>query len=216
MIVAFFIHLSSLSSPLLLRISPKTFAFIPILHMCLSSLNRSIYAVSRHILPCVAPLCKALHYSKTGVPWQMKSILSLFCFSLICPVLRGVLEILWFSLKWRNVVNHAQLEDLRSSSSRAGALPLRYKPCATRRPPVFFVAGWRTPSTLQAMRNSKTFGLLRRGLAPYKKRDNPSRLWASSHESCHLFFCMACSFRECSLRESNPQLSLRRTLLYPI
>ena len=70
MIVAFFIHLPSLSSPLLLRISPKTFAFIPILHMCLSSLNRSIYAVSRHILPCVAPLCKALHYSKTGVPWH--------------------------------------------------------------------------------------------------------------------------------------------------
>ena len=78
MIVAFFIHLPSLSSPLLLRISPKTFAFIPILHMCLSSLNRSIYAVSRHILPCVAPLCKALHYSKTGVPWQMNSTFILF------------------------------------------------------------------------------------------------------------------------------------------
>ena len=63
----------SLSSPLLLRISPHTFAFISILPMCLSSLNRSIYAVSRHIMPYSAPLCKVLHYSKTGVPWQMKS-----------------------------------------------------------------------------------------------------------------------------------------------
>ena len=24
------------------------------------------------IFPCVAPLCKVLHYSKTGVPWQIK------------------------------------------------------------------------------------------------------------------------------------------------
>ena len=70
MIVAFNIHISSLSSPLLLRISPKTFAFIPIPSMCLSSPNRSNSKAFRHILPCVAPLCKALHYSKTRVPWQ--------------------------------------------------------------------------------------------------------------------------------------------------
>nr|DAX08675.1 MAG TPA: hypothetical protein [Bacteriophage sp.] len=38
--------------------------------MCLSSLNRSNSKAFRHILPCVAPLYKALHYSKTGVPWQ--------------------------------------------------------------------------------------------------------------------------------------------------
>ena len=74
----------SLSSSLLLRISPHTFAFIPILPMCLSSLNRSIYAVSRHILPCVAPLCKALHYSKTGVPWQMNSTRMLIIYLLKC------------------------------------------------------------------------------------------------------------------------------------
>lgn len=49
--------------------------------MCLSSLNRSIYAVSLHILLCIAPLCKALHYSKTGVPWQIKSTLIINFFS---------------------------------------------------------------------------------------------------------------------------------------
>lgn len=96
-IVAFNIHISFISSPLLLRISPKTFAFIPILPMCLSSQNRSIYAVSLHILPCVAPLCKVLHYSKTGVPWQMKSTRILIntpfkmrCPAGICSDLRGV------------------------------------------------------------------------------------------------------------------------------
>ena len=41
--------------------------------MCLSSLNRSISKAFRHIMPYSAPLCQALHYSKTGVPWQIKS-----------------------------------------------------------------------------------------------------------------------------------------------
>ena len=77
--------LFSLSSSLLLRIFSHTFAFIPILPMCLSSLNRSIYAVSRHIWSCVAPLCKALHYSKTGVPWQMKSTFIIVLFLLDLP-----------------------------------------------------------------------------------------------------------------------------------
>lgn len=72
--MALIIHIPSLSSPLLLRISPHTFAFIPIPSMYLSSLNRSIYAVFRHIMPYSAPLCKVLHYSKTGVPWHTKSI----------------------------------------------------------------------------------------------------------------------------------------------
>ena len=53
--------------------------------MCLSSLNRSIYAAFRHILPYSAPLCKALHYSKTGVPWQMKSIFIIVLFLLVLP-----------------------------------------------------------------------------------------------------------------------------------
>ena len=53
------------SSPLLLRNPPNTFAFIPLPAMSLSSLNRSIYAFSRHIMPYSAPLCQTLHYSKT-------------------------------------------------------------------------------------------------------------------------------------------------------
>ena len=65
------------------------------------------------------------------------------------------------------------------------------------------------------MHNLKAFGLLRRGLAPYKKRDNTACLRVNSHNPYYLFICMACSFRECSQRESNPQLALRRRLLYP-
>ena len=73
-IVAFIIYFQSLSSPLLLRISPHTFAFIPIPSMCLSSRNRSNSKAFRHILPYIAPVCKGMHYHKTGMPWQMKSI----------------------------------------------------------------------------------------------------------------------------------------------
>ena len=69
------VYLPSLSSPLLLRISPHTFAFIPIPPMSLSSRNRSISNTFRHILPRVAPVCEGMHYHKTGVPWQMNSIL---------------------------------------------------------------------------------------------------------------------------------------------
>ena len=72
-IVAFVIHIHPLSSPLLLRISPHTFAFIPIQPMSLSSRNRSNSKAFCHILPCVAPFCKGMHYHKTGVPWQMNN-----------------------------------------------------------------------------------------------------------------------------------------------
>ena len=74
------LHLSCLilSSPLLLRISPHTFAFIPIPPISLSSRNRSISKTFRHILPCVAPVYEGMHYHKTGVPWQMKSIFIMF------------------------------------------------------------------------------------------------------------------------------------------
>lgn len=68
------VHMPSVGSSLLLRISPHTFAFIPISSMSLSSLNRSNCKAFRHIMPYSAPLCKALHYSKTGVPWQMNRI----------------------------------------------------------------------------------------------------------------------------------------------
>ena len=77
-IVAFyvqsFVYVPSLSSPLLLRISPNTFAFISIPPMSLSSRNRSNSKAFRHILPCIAPVCEGMHYHKTGVPWQMKRI----------------------------------------------------------------------------------------------------------------------------------------------
>lgn len=61
------------SSPLLLKNPPNTFAFIPLPPMSLSSLNRSNSNAFRHIMPYSAPLCKALHYSKTGVPWQINN-----------------------------------------------------------------------------------------------------------------------------------------------
>ena len=76
-IVAFyvqsFVYVPSLSSPLLLRISSNTFAFISIPPMSLSSRNRSNSKAFRHILPCIAPVCEGMHYHKTGVPWQMNN-----------------------------------------------------------------------------------------------------------------------------------------------
>ena len=63
------------SSPLLLRNPPNTFAFIPLAAMSFSSLNRSNSKVFRPIMPYSAPVCKGMHYSKTGVPWQMNRTL---------------------------------------------------------------------------------------------------------------------------------------------
>ena len=62
------------SSPLLLRNPPNTFAFIPLPAMSLSSLNRSNSKTFRHIMPYSAPVCEGMHYHKTGVPWQINSI----------------------------------------------------------------------------------------------------------------------------------------------
>ena len=70
-----FVCVPSLSSPLLLRISPNTFAFIPILPLNLSSRNRSNSKAFCHILPCVALICEGMHYYKTGVPWHTNNIL---------------------------------------------------------------------------------------------------------------------------------------------
>ena len=92
MIVAFIHQNLPLSSLLLLMNPPHTFAFIPILLMCLSSPNRSIYAVSRHIMSYSAQLCKVLHYSKTGVPWQINKILIF----LIFPVFSGFSSLFTF------------------------------------------------------------------------------------------------------------------------
>ena len=73
-IVAFIIHIQPLSSPLLLRISPNTFTFIPILPMSLSSRNRSNSNTFRPIMPYSTPVCEGMHYHKTGVPWHTNSI----------------------------------------------------------------------------------------------------------------------------------------------
>ena len=81
--VAFIIHIHSLSSRLLLRNSPHMFAFIPVLSMRLSSRNRSNSRTFRHILLYIAPVCKGIHYHKTGVPWQMKSTFIIVLFLLV-------------------------------------------------------------------------------------------------------------------------------------
>ena len=105
--MAFYVHnficVPSLSSPLLLRISPHTFAFIPIQPMSLSSRNRSISKAFRHILPRVAPVCEGMHYHKTGVPWQMKSTLiikfscsEMPCNAEFCVVLSAFPGIIFF------------------------------------------------------------------------------------------------------------------------
>lgn len=87
------------SSSLLLRISPNTFAFIPIPPMRLSSRNRSNSKASRHILPCVAPVCEDMHYHKTGVPWQMNKIF----------IIVFLLLILLNAWKCINEINHLNI-----------------------------------------------------------------------------------------------------------
>ena len=68
------------SSLLLLRNPPNTFAFIPLPAISLSSLNRSNSKVFRPIMPYSAPVCKGMHYHKTGVPWQINKILIFLIF----------------------------------------------------------------------------------------------------------------------------------------
>ena len=81
-----FIYVPSLSSLLLLRDSPNPFAFIPLLSMSLSSLNRSNSKAFRHIMPYSAPVCEGIHYHKTGVPWQMNNtlIINFSCSEMPC------------------------------------------------------------------------------------------------------------------------------------
>ena len=100
-IMASIIHIHPLSSPLLLRNYPNTFAFIPIPPMSLSSRNRSNSKSFRHILPHVAPVCEGMHYHKTGVPWQMKSTFIIVLFllnlprnALFCKEFRGYRDML--------------------------------------------------------------------------------------------------------------------------
>lgn len=124
MIVAFIHQNIPLSSLLLLRNPPHTFAFIPILLMCLSSPNRSIYAVSRHIMPYSAQLCKFLHYSKTGVPWQMKSTLiikfscsEMPCIAEFCVVLSTFPGIVFFLFKTTLFAKHFKMVQFKAMCS---------------------------------------------------------------------------------------------------
>lgn len=80
-----FVCVLSLSSQLLLKNSPIFFDSSVSSFMCVSSLNSSISKAFHHILPYSAPLCKALHYSKTRVPWLMKSIFIIVLFFLNVP-----------------------------------------------------------------------------------------------------------------------------------
>ena len=66
--VAFNHQYLSVSSLLLLRISPNFSPYYASSPMCLSSRNRSIYKAFRHIMPCLAQVYKGMIYSKTGVP----------------------------------------------------------------------------------------------------------------------------------------------------
>ena len=84
------------SSPLLLRNPPNTFAFIPLPTMSLSSLNRSNSNAFRHIMSYSAPICEGMHYHKTGVPRQIKSIFIIYINLPRCRNFPLFLGFLWF------------------------------------------------------------------------------------------------------------------------
>ena len=118
-----FVCVPSLSSPLLLRISPNTFLFIPILPMGLSSRNRSNSKAFCHVLPRVAPVCEGMHYHKTGVPWQMNSIFIIVLFLLVlprnalfCEGFRGFVKYVFLLASWQNRARWSKL--LRAVSSK--------------------------------------------------------------------------------------------------
>ena len=127
-IVAFNHQYLSISSLLLLRNTPNTFAFIPILLICLSSRNRSISKVFRHIMPCLAQVYKGMIYSKTGVPWQMnntriliKTPFKMRCPAAICSDLRGVNSSLCIGhFCTKNAKLSKILQDVYSKRSRNG------------------------------------------------------------------------------------------------
>ena len=109
-IVAFYVQsfvcVPSLSSPLLLRNYPNFFDYYGSSPMCLSSRNRSNSKAFRHILPCIAPVCKGMHYHKTGVPWQINStlIIKFSCSEMpynaeFCKVLSAFSSIVFFLFK---------------------------------------------------------------------------------------------------------------------
>ncbi len=77
-------------------------------------------------MPYSAPLCKALHYSKTGVPWQMNNIFIIVLFLLVLPrsalFLQGFLGICKMCIllnSWQNRARWSKL--LRAVSSKVGS-----------------------------------------------------------------------------------------------
>ena len=129
-IVAFYVQsfvcVPSLSSPLLLRNYPNFFDYYGSSPMCLSSRNRSNSKAFRHILPCIAPVCKGMHYHKTGVPWQMKSILIIVLFLLVlprnalfCKGFKGFVKCVFLLNSWQNRARWSKL--LRAVSSKVGS-----------------------------------------------------------------------------------------------
>ena len=113
-----------LSSPLLLRNPPNTFAFIPLPAMSLSSLNHSNSNIFRHIMPYSAPVCKGMHCHKTGVPWQMKSTFiinfscsKMPCIALFCKDLSTFLGIVFFFFNTTLFAKYFKTEQITSLCS---------------------------------------------------------------------------------------------------
>ena len=83
-------------SRLLLTNSGCSFAFIPLPSMSLSSLNRSNPSAFRPIMPYSSPVCEGMHYHKSGVPWQIKSIFIIYINLPRCRNFPLFLGFLWF------------------------------------------------------------------------------------------------------------------------
>ena len=128
-----FICVPSLSSPLLLRNPPNSFAFIPLPAMSLSNLNRSNSKAFRYIMPYSAPVCEGMNYHKTGVPWQMKRsatgvsriftvvfiLLELPHNAVFCKRFRGFVKCVFWLASWKNKARWSKL--LRTVSSKVGS-----------------------------------------------------------------------------------------------
>ena len=77
-------------------------------------------------MPCVAPVCEGMHYHKTGVPWQMKSIFIIVLFlldlprnALVCKGFRRFVKCVILLASWQNRARWSKL--LRAVSSKIGS-----------------------------------------------------------------------------------------------
>ena len=120
------VYLPSLSSKLLLRNMPNFSRYSSSTPMCLSSRNSSNYKGLCHIMPCVAQVCKGMIYSKTGVPWQIKStfiivlvLLVLPRNALFCKGFRGFVKCVYWLTSWQNRARWSKL--LWAVSSKVGS-----------------------------------------------------------------------------------------------